>query len=292
MTTPTDGSQVTTSTVPVTGTTEPGATVDVSAYAGDADGATTTVTTTAGADGSYSVDVPTPFGTNFITVAATTNIRTGRAASRACPTSSRAPRCWTSTTRPVTTTAPARTPTRRAPTSTMGIRHRAFPGHRRGRTGLPEDDGARSLADVRQPTRRSARRHLHPRPAVADVLDRGALRQSQLRHRRGLGMVATNRGRRIRRTAVRVARRLGSGSRHGDRQRRVPGHHGDRAEAPGQPGSGWCSRSCSTGRTGSPSIALARSPPRHRTSCSASAPPVDVADLRRGSPRPSRRRWM
>ncbi len=68
ITAPTDGSQVTTPTVSVTGTTEPGATVDVSAYAGDADGATTTVTTTAGADGSYSVDVPTPFGTNFITV--------------------------------------------------------------------------------------------------------------------------------------------------------------------------------------------------------------------------------
>ena len=79
ITAPADGALVTTPTVTVTGTTEPGATVDISAYAGDADGATTTVTTTAAADGSYAADVPTPFGTNYITVAATTATGTGRA---------------------------------------------------------------------------------------------------------------------------------------------------------------------------------------------------------------------
>ena len=79
ITAPADGSLVSTPTTTVTGTTEPGATVDVSAYAGDADGATTTATTTAGADGMYSAEVPTPFGTNYITVAATTDEGTGRA---------------------------------------------------------------------------------------------------------------------------------------------------------------------------------------------------------------------
>jgi glucan 1,4-alpha-glucosidase len=79
ITTPTDGSQVTTASVTVAGTTTPGATVDVSAYATDAAGATTTVTTSAGADGAYAATVPTPFGTNLITVAATTSTGTGRA---------------------------------------------------------------------------------------------------------------------------------------------------------------------------------------------------------------------
>lgn len=79
ITSPADGSLVTTPTVTVTGTTQPGATVDVSAYAGDADGDTTTVTTTAAGDGSFSAEVRTPFGTNFITAAATTSTGTGRA---------------------------------------------------------------------------------------------------------------------------------------------------------------------------------------------------------------------
>ena len=79
ITAPADGSLVSTPTVSVTGATEPGATVDVSAFAGDADGATTTATTTADADGMYAVEVPTPFGTNYITVAATTDEGTGRA---------------------------------------------------------------------------------------------------------------------------------------------------------------------------------------------------------------------
>ncbi|HEX9338396.1 MAG TPA: glycoside hydrolase family 15 protein, partial [Pseudonocardiaceae bacterium] len=73
VTAPADGAEVSTATVQVTGTTVPGATVDVASTATDTGGATTVVTTQAAGDGSFSVTVPSPFGTSVITVAATTS---------------------------------------------------------------------------------------------------------------------------------------------------------------------------------------------------------------------------
>ena len=71
VTAPGDGAQVTTGTTTVRGTTVPGALVDVAAtpsITGDG----TTAESTAGTDGSFAVEVPAPFGTSVITVAATT----------------------------------------------------------------------------------------------------------------------------------------------------------------------------------------------------------------------------
>jgi glucoamylase len=72
VTAPADGATVTTPTTTVTGTTAPGATVDVQSTATDTGGATSVVTVTASATGAFSAEVPTPFGTSVITVAATT----------------------------------------------------------------------------------------------------------------------------------------------------------------------------------------------------------------------------
>ena len=58
-------------TATVTGTTAPGATVDIDAVNIDIAGAATTASTTAGADGSFSVDVTVPAGTVAVTVLAT-----------------------------------------------------------------------------------------------------------------------------------------------------------------------------------------------------------------------------
>ena len=55
----------------VTGVTAPHATVDIDVVNIDIDGASTVATTTAAADGSYSVDVTTPAGTDTITATAT-----------------------------------------------------------------------------------------------------------------------------------------------------------------------------------------------------------------------------
>jgi glucoamylase len=73
VTAPAEGAQVTTSTVEVTGSTVPGATVDIASTAVDTGGTTAIVTTQAGADGSFSATVPSPFGTSVITVAVTTS---------------------------------------------------------------------------------------------------------------------------------------------------------------------------------------------------------------------------
>ncbi|MDP9240613.1 MAG: glycoside hydrolase family 15 protein [Actinomycetota bacterium] len=70
LTAPADNSLVT-GTTTVTGTTAPGATVDVTAINTDIDGSATTATTAAGADGSFSVDLPVPPGTDSITAVAT-----------------------------------------------------------------------------------------------------------------------------------------------------------------------------------------------------------------------------
>jgi glucan 1,4-alpha-glucosidase len=59
-------------TTTVTGTTDPGSTVDVAATNVDINGASTTTTTTAGPDGSFNVEVPVPPGTDTLTVIATT----------------------------------------------------------------------------------------------------------------------------------------------------------------------------------------------------------------------------
>ncbi|HEY7007560.1 MAG TPA: glucodextranase DOMON-like domain-containing protein [Jatrophihabitantaceae bacterium] len=76
--TPTAGANVSDSTT-VSGTTAPGAHVVVSSIATNVVGSNTVATTTAGSDGSYSVDVPVAFGTDVITVAATTKTGTGTA---------------------------------------------------------------------------------------------------------------------------------------------------------------------------------------------------------------------
>jgi carbohydrate-binding DOMON domain-containing protein len=71
LTAPADQALVTTGSVTVTGTTAPRARVDVVAVNIDVEGATATAGTTAGADGSFSVDVAVPPGTATIDVAAT-----------------------------------------------------------------------------------------------------------------------------------------------------------------------------------------------------------------------------
>jgi glucan 1,4-alpha-glucosidase len=72
VTAPVSGAEVNASTTTVTGTTTAGATVDVASSPVETGGSTATAEVTAGADGSFSVAAPTPFGTDVITVAATT----------------------------------------------------------------------------------------------------------------------------------------------------------------------------------------------------------------------------
>jgi glucoamylase len=79
VTAPADNSTVDTATVAVTGTTAPGATVDVQSTATDTGGATSVTTVRAGASGAFSATVPAPFGTSVITVAATKGNATGYA---------------------------------------------------------------------------------------------------------------------------------------------------------------------------------------------------------------------
>jgi hypothetical protein len=58
-------------TTTVTGTTTPGAAVDVAAgQPGSPTNASAVIATTAGSDGHFSADVPTPAGTTVITAAA------------------------------------------------------------------------------------------------------------------------------------------------------------------------------------------------------------------------------
>ncbi|HZB50087.1 MAG TPA: glucodextranase DOMON-like domain-containing protein, partial [Mycobacteriales bacterium] len=72
VTAPADGTSVTTPSVEVTGTTAPGATVDVVSTPLDIPGETARVTVTAGPDGAFAATVPAPFGSSAVTVAATT----------------------------------------------------------------------------------------------------------------------------------------------------------------------------------------------------------------------------
>lgn len=79
VTSPEAGGVVATATTTVTGTTMPGALVDVSATAVTS-GDTTTAGTTADRGGHFSVEVPTPFGTSVLTAGATSpGRRTGYA---------------------------------------------------------------------------------------------------------------------------------------------------------------------------------------------------------------------
>lgn len=75
LTAPAAGTSVGTATVTVTGTTTPRATVVVGSAATDVVAAASTVTTTAGADGTFAVAAPVGFGTDVLTVTSTT--RTG-----------------------------------------------------------------------------------------------------------------------------------------------------------------------------------------------------------------------
>lgn len=79
ITSPADGTSVSTGTTTVTGTTAPKARVDVAATPTDTGGASTTVSVKAGADGSWSADVPTPLGTTVVTAAASSGGGTGYA---------------------------------------------------------------------------------------------------------------------------------------------------------------------------------------------------------------------
>jgi len=72
VTAPAGGTEVAGATTTVSGTTAPGATVDVASSPTETGGATAVVETTADASGAFSVGAPTPFGTDAITVAATT----------------------------------------------------------------------------------------------------------------------------------------------------------------------------------------------------------------------------
>jgi glucan 1,4-alpha-glucosidase len=79
ITAPADNATVSTQTVAVTGTTTPGATVDIQSTATDTGGATSVVTVQADTAGAFSATVPAPFGTSVITVAATLGNATGYA---------------------------------------------------------------------------------------------------------------------------------------------------------------------------------------------------------------------
>jgi hypothetical protein len=70
---------VTTATVTVTGTAQAGSAVEVSATPADSGGATTVVSTTAGRDGTFTAEVPTPLGATVVTAVATTQRGTGYA---------------------------------------------------------------------------------------------------------------------------------------------------------------------------------------------------------------------
>ncbi len=77
LTAPTPGSTVAGSTTTVTGTTAANATVSISADDTDVAGTVATVTTTADGSGAFSASVPVGFGTNVLTVAATSGSSTG-----------------------------------------------------------------------------------------------------------------------------------------------------------------------------------------------------------------------
>ena len=79
LTTPEGGSTIESSSVTVSGTTSPGATVVVEATATDAGSPSTTVSTTAAADGSFSAGVLIGFGTNVLTATASAGGGTGYA---------------------------------------------------------------------------------------------------------------------------------------------------------------------------------------------------------------------
>jgi glucoamylase len=70
VTSPVDNASVTSSPVTVTGTTAPGNAVYVAATNTDANSATTVASTTAGSDGSFSVDVAVTGGTNVLNIVA------------------------------------------------------------------------------------------------------------------------------------------------------------------------------------------------------------------------------
>jgi glucoamylase len=72
VTTPAPGSELSAAATTVAGTTAPGATVDVASSPTETGGPTAVVETAADAAGAFSAAVPTPFGTDAITVAATT----------------------------------------------------------------------------------------------------------------------------------------------------------------------------------------------------------------------------
>jgi glucoamylase len=76
VTSPANGASVETSTVPVTGTTSPGAQV-VAEAVGATGGAAAIATTTADASGNWSLTLPTGFGSTTITVTATRGNSTG-----------------------------------------------------------------------------------------------------------------------------------------------------------------------------------------------------------------------
>ncbi len=71
ITAPASGATLTTATTAVTGTTAPGSAVSIQAADSTTGEAATVASTTAGADGSFSVNVPVGFGTNAITATAT-----------------------------------------------------------------------------------------------------------------------------------------------------------------------------------------------------------------------------
>jgi glucoamylase len=79
ITAPADGAPISGKTVQVTGTTAPGARVEVAAAGTDVGGDTSVVSARAGSDGAFSATVPVSFGTTVLTVSATDRGRTAYA---------------------------------------------------------------------------------------------------------------------------------------------------------------------------------------------------------------------
>jgi glucoamylase len=82
ITTPADGASISGKTVQVTGTTAPGAQVEVAASGTDVGGDSSVISARAGAGGAFSVTVPVSFGTTVLTVSATDHGRTAHAQRR------------------------------------------------------------------------------------------------------------------------------------------------------------------------------------------------------------------
>jgi glucoamylase len=113
ITAPADGSTLAATSTAVTGTTAPGAKVTVESQDSTSGAPSSVASTTAAADGSFSATVPIGFGSNAVTVGASTHgLRNTGYAQVTVSNEGGGTQCSTSATRPGTTTGPAPTSTR------------------------------------------------------------------------------------------------------------------------------------------------------------------------------------